>query len=141
MCIKFCLSTCPSVAYVVSSLCTLLQSPRSRPASLTTSLDALRPEMPKIDEVSEPEKNTTTSTTTIITSPTTPIPSTPSSVLETGTPSDVASTTTDGTESIGSTQEVSSVLCELIQFLLKSCQSSKMQNVWDLRAVHKRMNT
>ena len=140
VCTKCCLSVCPSVAYGLSSLCTLIQSPRNRPASLSTSLDPLKPEMPKIDEVSEPEKNTSTSTTTIITSPTTPVPSTPSSVMETGTPSDVASTTPDGTESIDSAHEVSSALSKLLQFFVGDLLSSKMQNVWDLRALPKGVN-
>ena len=102
---------CSSLAYGVFSMCTLLQSPRTRPPSLTTSLDALKPEMPKIDEVSEPDKSTTTTTTTPITSSPTPIPSsTPSSsVVETSTASDVAPTasTVDSTESVLSTTEVS----------------------------------
>ena len=78
MCVNVCPLVCLSVAYGLSSLCTLLQSPRNRPPGLTASLDALKPEMPKIDEVSEPEKSTT-STITISTSPTTPTPLPPRS--------------------------------------------------------------
>ena len=121
MCVNVCPLVCLSVAYGLSSLCTLLQSPRNRPPGLTASLDALKPEMPKIDEVSEPEKSTT-STITISTSPTTPTPPAPSSALEAETPSNVASTTADGTESVDSSQEVSSALSvlNLIRILLKN---------------------
>ncbi|XP_070190179.1 protein phosphatase 1 regulatory subunit 12A-like isoform X12 [Littorina saxatilis] len=96
-----------------SSLISQPQSPRNRPPSHNASLEPhFEPEMPKIDEVSEPEKptgtasittTTTTPTTTIITPPT----STPSSVSETRTSSssEVAPTATDGTETVDSPQE------------------------------------
>ncbi|KAL8621929.1 hypothetical protein ACOMHN_046133 [Nucella lapillus] len=91
-----------------SSLISQPQSPRTRPPSLSATLDAHKPEMPKIDEVSEQEKPSPT-----------PTPSTtpPSSVTETTSTSEVAptpppptttattTTTTDSSESVVSSQE------------------------------------